>query len=329
MANVLKRTLMYTIGTTVVAASVSAVLYGIIRPQNVTMSVPNHEAVAVNGKYSQYLLDIIPDSILSAFANHKVFSVLLISIIFGLSIRVIKEEKAKQTVISFMSGIHSIFFTMIHFVVRSLPIGLFGFITVSVTQLKSDMNIEAMLGYFLVIVLSNVVQGVIILPSLLSIKKMEPVKTFKAMAQALSVGFFSKSSSGALPVTLDCIENNLHIDKKISRFVVPLCTTINMNGCAAFIFTTVIYMMQNNGTEISIALMLLWIMIATIAAIGNAGVPMGCFFLSTSLLSSMDVPIDLMGVILPFYGIIDMLETSLNIWSDSCVATIINKEMVT
>jgi Na+/H+-dicarboxylate symporter len=94
----------------------------------------------------------------------------------------------------------------------------------------------------------------------------------------------------------------------------------------AFIFTTVIFLMQNHGIEITLPLMAGWIFIATIAAVGNAGVPMGCFFLSASLLSSMNVPIVLLGMILPFYTIIDMIETSLNVWSDSCVANVIDKK---
>jgi Na+/H+-dicarboxylate symporter len=85
--------------------------------------------------------------------------------------------------------------------------------------------------------------------------------------------------------------------------------------------------MQNNGVSISISLMLLWVLIATIAAIGNAGVPMGCFFLSASLLSSMNVPIALLGLILPFYGLLDMLETALNVWSDTCVTKVVNDKM--
>lgn len=100
-----------------------------------------------------------------------------------------------------------------------------------------------------------------------------------------------------------------------------------MNGCAAFIFTTVIYLMQNHGMEISLPMMVLWVFISTIAAIGNAGVPMGCFFLSASLLASMNVPITLMWLILPFYSLIDMLETSLNVWSDSCVAKVVNEKL--
>lgn len=71
--------------------------------------------------------------------------------------------------------------------------------------------------------------------------------------------------------------------------------------------------------------MALWVVVATVAAIGNAGVPMGCFFLSASLLASMNVPITLMGIILPFYSLIDMLETALNVWSDSCVVKVVDQ----
>ena len=100
-----------------------------------------------------------------------------------------------------------------------------------------------------------------------------------------------------------------------------------MNGCASFILITVVYLMQNNGVAISIPTLLTWVVIATVAAIGNAGVPMGCYFLSASLLSSMNVPIQLLGIILPFYTVLDMVETSLNVWSDSCVATLVNKDI--
>ena len=84
--------------------------------------------------------------------------------------------------------------------------------------------------------------------------------------------------------------------------------------------------MQNNWIESNLFTLLQWIFISTIAAIGNAGVPMGCFFLSMSLLISMDVPIDILWLILPFYAVIDMIETSLNVWSDCCVVRVIDKK---
>lgn len=74
---------------------------------------------------------------------------------------------------------------------------------------------------------------------------------------------------------------------------------------------------------------LCWILIATLAAIGNAGVPMGCFFLTSALLIGMDVPLYMMGLILPFYTILDMIETALNVWSDSCVVMVVDKELAT
>jgi Na+/H+-dicarboxylate symporter len=125
---------------------------------------------------------------------------------------------------------------------------------------------------------------------------------------------------------MDTVERSLNVKPEVGRFVLPLCTSINMNGCAAFIFVTVIYLMQNYGIEVSFGTMALWVVVSTVAAIGNAGVPMGCFFLSASLLASMNVPITLMGIILPFYSLIDMLETALNVWSDACVTKVVDEK---
>lgn len=321
-----RKALKYTLTTTIIAATVSAILYLVVRPSNVGLNFTNHGNSVVNADYAKYLLEIIPDNIIGAFSEHKVLSILLISVIFGISIRSIEDTKAKEVLKSFFDGLHSIFFTITKFIVKVLPVGLFGFVLVSVKELRDGMDLNGMGKYFLVIILANVVQGIVVLPAFLAFKKVNPLNNFKAMMPVLSVAFFTKSSSGTLPLTIETAEQRIGIKKEVSRFVLPLCTTINMNGCAAFIFTTVIYMMQNYGIEISGLTMLTWILIASLAAVGNAGVPMGCFFLSASLLSSMDVPMPLLGMILPIYSVIDMLETSLNVWSDSCVASIVNKE---
>ena len=171
------------------------------------------------------------------------------------------------------------------------------------------------------------VQMLIVLPILLLLRGLNPLKVARGMFPALMVAFFSKSSAGTLPVTMNCAEQNLGVRPQVSRFVLPMCTTINMNGCAAFILVTVVYLMQNAGAEISEMTLVTWIGIATFAAIGNAGVPMGCFFLSASLLASMNVPFVLMGVILPIFAVIDMIETTLNVWSDSTVAAMVDRDM--
>ena len=90
---------------------------------------------------------------------------------------------------------------------------------------------------------------------------------------------------------------------------------------------TSLYVMQNGNVTISAATVALWVLISVIAAIGNAGVPMGCYFLTLSLMAGMNMPIWVLGVILPVYAVIDMIETAVNVWSDSCVCAMVDKSL--
>lgn len=326
MNQLLRRTALYTLTTTIIAASVSCLLYLIIRPENMDSTTLVNNAVN-NSNYFHYLANIIPSNFLSPFIENKVISVLLIGIVVGAAIRFIPDDNTRDTITHFFKGLHAILFIITRWVVAILPIGLFGFICTTVAQIENGTSMQGIGEYLAIIVLANLIQGFVILPIWLKLNNISPLQTMRNMMPALSLAFFSKSSAGTLPVTIETAEKNLNVSPNISRFVLPLCTTINMNGCAAFIFTTVIYLMQNNGIAVSLQSMGIWIIIATIAAIGNAGVPMGCFFLSASLLASMNVPITLMGIILPFYGAIDMIETTLNVWSDSCVTKVIDQRV--
>lgn len=113
----------------------------------------------------------------------------------------------------------------------------------------------------------------------------------------------------------------------MARFSMPLCISVNMNACAAFILITVLFVSQSNGIQFSTLELLSWVLIASIAAIGNAGVPMGCYMLSSAFLAAMNVDLQLMLLILPFYSFIDMLESAINVWSDSCVTAMVNQEL--
>ena len=98
-----------------------------------------------------------------------------------------------------------------------------------------------------------------------------------------------------------------------------------MNGCAAFILTTSLFVMKCGGMMPSLGMMFVWCGIAVLCAIGNAGVPMGCYFLTLSLMAGVGGPLGVLGVILPIYTIIDMLETAENVWSDCCICAVVDK----
>ncbi|WP_419420902.1 dicarboxylate/amino acid:cation symporter [Legionella sp. D16C41] len=328
MRSVWRRAMTYTLGTTLVAAAISCLLYILIKPglvESLTQQSLTNDSNQMS--YLGYVSHLIPSTIFAPFLEQQVLGVLLLGIIFGIAIRFIPEPDSRQAITAFFKGAHSMFMVITSWIIKVIPLGLYGFITTTIFQLRDGMSIKGIGEYLVIILLANLIQGFIVLPLWLKLQGIKPFTAMRGMLPALSVAFFSKSSVGTLPVTMSTAEQNLNVKPEVSRFVLPLCTSLNMNGCAAFIFATVIYLMQNHGIVISIPTMALWVVIATVAAIGNAGVPMGCFFLSASLLASMNVPITLMGIILPFYTLIDMLETALNVWSDSCVAKVVDEKL--
>lgn len=325
-----RRTIFYTLFTTVLAATLAALLYEVFAPANVSIAAAEPVAALANangGSYLKYVESVIPDNILAPFLSANVLSVLLIAAAVGIAIAKLPEAEPRRVLMAFFTGLQEVLFKIVGWVIKVLPVGIFGFVSVLAKDLASGIELGGLGTYFITVLAANLVQMFVVLPLVLVARGHHPLKVAKAMLPALTVAFFSKSSAGTLPVTMASAENRLGIRRETARFVLPICTTINMNGCAAFILLTVVYLMQNAGADITLGTMAAWIVIATIAAVGNAGVPMGCFFLSASLLASMNVPLVLMGVILPFYAVIDAVETTLNVWSDSCVAAMVNKDL--
>ncbi len=327
---IFKHTIFYTLATTIAAAIVGAILYVVIAPGNVPAEIAGTATLGDNIKSMSYLdhvLSIIPNNILQPFVSGNVLSVLLIAAAFGMALALMPANERRDGLLNTILGLQDVLFMLIKWIIAILPIGIMGFTAKLVTELEHGVALGSVGTYFGVVVGANLIQAFIILPLFLMMRGLNPLRVIRGMLPAVAVAFFSKSSAGTLPVTMNSAENNCHINPKISRFVLPICTTINMNGCAGFILITSLFLMQNAGIEISTGTIIAWIFIATIAAVGNAGVPMGCYFLTISLMSSMGVPVLLMGIILPVYAVIDMIETAVNVWSDASVANMVNKDL--
>jgi Na+/H+-dicarboxylate symporter len=324
-----KRVITYTISTTIMAAFVALILFIAINPEAPNLIDLHQDTTLVTdqtGGYYEHVAKIIPSSIFQPFLEHNVFGVLMISILLGIAVRNIPTMEQANVLKNMFRGLHAIFIFFTKYMIKLIPIALYGFVTIMMKDFKMGLNLSGVGSYLVVIVAANLIQGIVVLPLLLIKNKISTYNTFKGALPALSLAFFSKSSAATLPVTIQCAEQRLGIKHKVANFVLPLCTTINMNGCAAFILATILFVLKSHGVELNLLMMLGWLAIAVIAAIGNAGVPMGCFFLSASLLSTMGMDLALLGIILPFYSIIDMIETSLNVWSDICVTKIVDQE---
>ena len=260
-------------------------------------------------------------------ANGNVLSILLVSAAIGLALAVMKESDNIQVLLKGILGMQEVLFTLIKALVWTLPLGIVAFSAQLSAQMSAGIVAGSLGKYVAVVLGGNLLQFFIILPLFLLARGVNPLKTFRGMLPAVMMALFTKSSTATLPVTIASAENNLNAKKEVSRFILPICCTINMNGCAAFILVTSLFVMQNGGTPLTFTTVLLWILISVISAIGNAGVPMGCYFLTLSLMAGVGAPVGILGIILPIYTIIDMIETGVNVWSDSCVCAIVDKEM--
>ena len=326
---VFRHTLTYTRLTTFAAASVGLVVFLLVAPDNIPSDVVTGNAadeVTGSSSYYDYVLSVIPNNVITPFTSGNVLSVLIISAAVGLAAARLKKDcEGVRSLLTLLTGAQDILFALIRGLIVIMPLGILAFASQFASQFSDGMAIGSIGKYVLVILVSNAVQMFVVLPLFLIARSVNPLRVFRGMSPALLTAFFTKSSASTLPVTMRCAEEALHVKASTSRFVLPICTTINMNGCAAFILVTSLFVMQNAGMRIDVSTMLVWLVISVVSAVGNAGVPMGCYFLTLSLMAGVNAPLGIMGVILPVYTLLDMVETAENVWSDSCVCVMTDR----
>lgn len=332
VGSIFRRTIVLTFLTTVCAALVGLMLYFLIAPDNLPREIITQGATSVappseHSSYAAYVIETIPNNVMQPFVSGNVMSVLLVSVCVGLALARLlrrKESTGATTVYQCLLGLQDLFYMLINALVWTLPLGIVAFVEQLSAQVTAGIIVGSLGKYVAVIIAGNLLQSFVVLPLFLLAGGINPLRAFRAMMPAVLMALFTKSSAATLPVTIRSAEENMKVTPQVSRFVLPICTTINMNGCATFILVTSLYVMQNGDMHFSPLELAMWVLIAVLSAVGNAGVPMGCYFLTLSLMSGVNgAPIGIMGVILPIFTIIDMVETAENVWSDSCVCALV------
>ena len=321
-------TLTYTLLTTLAAALVGLGLFLLISPEPIPNAMLSAGADVENStSFYDHIISVIPNNVVQPMLSGNILSVLLIAIALGLALAFMADSEGKRVLVKGIEGLQELFFVLIRALIRTLPLGIVAFAAQLTAELSGGIIVGSLGRWTAVILAGNLLQFFIVLPLFLLARGINPLRVFKAMSPAVMMALFTKSSAATLPVTLSSAEERLGVNPKVSRFVLPICTTINMNGCAAFILVTSLFVMRCGGMELSLPFMLLWVLVSVIAAVGNAGVPMGCFFLTVSLLTGVGAPVEVMGLILPVYTVLDMIETAENVWSDSCVCAMTDKDL--
>jgi Na+/H+-dicarboxylate symporter len=318
-----RKVIFYTLSTTFVAASVALGLFLWIRPAAQVAALGPAPNSSPPSSYLHYVVEIVPRNLFAPFMEGKVVSVLLMALAFGLALLQVPE---RQLVHRFCSACLAALLKLMRGVCCGIPLIVWAGVSLSFNDLRHGPSLQELMRYLAVVLGANLIQGFGILPIFLKLHGIAPYAAMRQFAPALSLAFFSKSSVATVPLAIETAEARLGVHSKVARFVFPVCTSINMNGCAAFILTTTLYVSMANGRSFTPYALILWVGIATLAAVGNAGVPMGCYFLASAMLAANGVPLAKMSLILPFYSVLDMVETSLNVWSDGCVALMVDQQ---
>ncbi len=251
MGKVFARTLTFTVLTSFVAALVGLGLFLLIDPG--TISPDALAAVSKDaGAMSQlartpatvygHILNALPNNLVNPFLTGNVLAVVLIAAGIGIAIAVLEKKSDNvKTLHKALCGLQEVFFGMIKGLIWALPAGIVAFAAQLAAQMSAGVVVGSIGKYVLVVLGGNAIQFFVILPLLCYLRGVNGYKVMRQMSPALLMALFTKSSAATLPVTVATAEANMKAKPWIARFILPLCCTINMNGCAAFIFVTSLF----------------------------------------------------------------------------------------
>jgi Na+/H+-dicarboxylate symporter len=157
------------------------------------------------------------------------------------------------------------------------------------------------------------------------VARVNPWRHYRAMSPAMLTAFSTASSSATLPLTMECVEKNAGVSNRVTSFVLPLGATVNMDGTALYECVAAMFLAQAYGLQLGVAEQFTVVIVALVTSIGVAGIPAASLVAITIILSAIGLPVEAIGLILVTDRILDMIRTSINVFSDSCGAVVIGK----
>ncbi|MBU2018845.1 MAG: dicarboxylate/amino acid:cation symporter [Bacteroidetes bacterium] len=280
----------------------------------------------------QPLIDLVPENIFIALSDGKLMlQVIFFALFFGISLALLPSEKSKH-LIPFFDSLNEVFVKMVNIVMMAAPFFVFCLMAGVLAKMADSptdiYNIFVSLSqYSLVVVLGLVILLFGVYPMLLKIFKV-PIsysEFFRGMSPAQFLAFSTSSSAATLPVTIECVQDNLKIPAKVSDFVLPIGATVNMDGTSLYQAVAVIFLAQYHGVDLTLAQQIGIIGTTTLASIGAAAVPSAGLIMLMIVLSSVGLNPLWIVLIYPMDRLLDMCRTVVNVTSDATVSAIIAK----
>ena len=313
-----KRTIIYYLCTTVIAASIGLITALIIKPG---IGVPmNTEGFTMTetASITQMLVDIVPSNIFKAFVEGNTLQVVLVAFFVGIAITIL--GKKVENVKNFNNSCVEIIYKIVEMIMKVAPIAVVALIA-DVVATNGVSVLASLFKLILVIIIGSLIQMVIYGISVSVFGKKNPIRFFKTIMPAQILSFTTASSAATLPLSMKCVKEGLSISETVANFVLNLGSTINMDGGAIYQASCAIFIAQMYGVELTIAQMVIIVITASLASIGAAAIPGTVIVMMTMVLSSVGLPIEAIALIAGIDRILDMITTSVNVSGDiaACV----------
>lgn len=279
------------------------------------------------------LKDLVPQNIFESLTdNSLMLQIIFFALFFGISLLFIPDEKSAP-VIKIVDSLMEIFLKMIDFVMQAAPFFVFALLAGVISKMAGDdlgKVIEIFKGlswYSLTVVIGLASMIFLVYPLIMKlfVRVIPYSGFFKAMGLAQTTAFSTSSSAATLPVTMECVEDNLGVDKKITSFVLPIGATVNMDGTVLYQAIVVVFLAQFHMIDLTIGQQLTIVLTATLASIGSAAVPSAGLVMLIVVLGSVGLNPAWIAIIFPVDRILDMCRTVVNVTGDATVSSIIAK----
>lgn len=277
----------------------------------------------------QFLVDMVPENIiLSISDNRLMLQVIFFAIFFGITLVIVPKEKS-QVVIDFVNGTNEVFLKMVDIVMKAAPYFVFALMAGVVAKMADTpaevVEIFKSLGTYSLAVFAGLVFMIFVLyPMLMRLfVKMGYSEFFRKISPAQFLAFSTSSSAATLPVTIECVEENLGVSKSVAGFVLPIGATVNMDGTSLYQTVAVLFLAQLHMVDLSLGQQMTIVLTATLASIGSAAVPSAGLVMLMIVLTSVGLNPAWIAIIFPVDRILDMCRTVVNVTGDATVSSIV------
>ena len=337
------RTIVTYLITTLTAVTIGLILVNVIKPgKSISVDTRNElvEAYATDTQAKQKaaakqqelgplqaLVDMVPSNIfLAASNNRNMLQVIFFALFFGIGMILLNEKKVAP-VKNFFDSFNSIILKLIDLIMLSAPYGVFALLAALVVEAPS-LELFKALALYAITLLLGLAAMILIYVLIVQLLTKRKISFFvRGIAPAQLLAFSTSSSAATLPVTMECVEENLGVDEEVASFVLPIGATINMDGTSVYQGVAAVFIAQAFGLDLSLSAQLGIVFTATLASIGTAAVPSAGIVMLVIVLAQAGIPEAGLALIFAIDRPLDMCRTIVNVTGDAAVSMIVGKSI--